>query len=96
MHVEFLATLAVFGDPRLRCATRITTRLNGASAGWQLHPLYQPQGNLEHEPALRPGPLCAYYGEFVQLERPKKNGQFGANRTVVFGDAERGGGRDAV
>jgi len=38
----------------------------------------------------------AYYGEFVQLERPKKNGQFGANRTVVFGDAERGGGRDAV
>ena len=40
--------------------------------------------------------LVAYYREFVQLERPKKNGQFGANRTVVFGDAERGGGRDAV
>jgi hypothetical protein len=31
----------------------------------------------------------AYYGEFVQLERPKKNSQFGVNRTVVFGDAER-------
>ena len=25
----------------------------------------------------------AHYREFVQLERRKKNGQFGANRTVV-------------
>jgi hypothetical protein len=25
----------------------------------------------------------AYYGDFVQLERLKKDGQFGANRTVV-------------
>ncbi len=39
---------------------------------------------------------AAHYREFVQLERLKKNSQFGANRTVVFGDAERGGGRDAV
>jgi hypothetical protein len=40
--------------------------------------------------------FVAYYREFVQLERLKKNSQFGANRTVVFGDAEQGGGRDAV
>jgi len=34
--------------------------------------------------APTPGALLgAYYREFVQLERRKKNGQFGANRTVV-------------
>ena len=38
----------------------------------------------------------AYYGEFVQLERLKKNSQFGANRTVVIADAEWRGGRGAV
>jgi len=26
---------------------------------------------------------AAYYGEFVQLERRKKDGEFGAKRTVV-------------
>jgi hypothetical protein len=42
------------------------------------------------------GAKTAYYREFVQLERLKKNSQFGANRTLVFGDAERSGGGDAV
>ena len=32
----------------------------------------------------------------VSLERLKRNSQFGANRTVVFCDAERGRGRDPV
>ncbi len=36
----------------------------------------------------RSGPR-AYYREFVQLERLKRNSQFGANRTLDFGDAER-------
>ena len=31
-------------------------------------------------------PFAAYYREFVQLERLKKNSQFGANRTLVFGE----------
>jgi hypothetical protein len=38
----------------------------------------------------------AHYREFGQLERLKKDGQFGANRTVVFGDAERSSWGDAV
>ena len=42
------------------------------------------------------GGVGAHYGEFVQLERRKANGQFGAKRTVVCGDAERGGGRGAA
>jgi hypothetical protein len=40
--------------------------------------------------------FCAHYGEFVQWERRKANGQFGANRTLVFDDVERSGGGDAV
>jgi hypothetical protein len=33
--------------------------------------------------ARRPEQVGAHYGEFVQWERRKANGQFGANRTLV-------------
>jgi hypothetical protein len=36
-------------------------------------------------PSCQPRSCSAYYREFVQLERLKKNSQFGANRTLVFG-----------